>query len=794
MKSFLCQYYEPFEFTAPWISCKGADVPNCSIDFFTEFEYSPAEEVPLLRIAAESYYILHINGIFTGRGPVRGTWNSNYFDTYDLSTLLHEGKNRISVQIHSMNSLANFNTHPAGCALLAEIPGILQTGENWRARLKPGWRHSEVNFAFQQGFKIEYDLTLDDGDSVSGRNAADWQPAILFTSLELERKKLLPRGIPPLQESVIIPKLVRSAAVEVGTIAPGEDIADLLNHETWYGSDNISSCGENEFVISPGHEGAALVFDFGKPCNGFFEVDIEAASGTRLDISCGEELWNGRVRASYRESNCGEIFLFTDTYFLKDGSSRIGNFFCAHGGSMVQLVFRNITGEIKVRQPHFLDRRYPYREAAKFSCSDIRLNQIWKACRETISACTTDTFEDCPWREHAFWANDLVVENLTSTVLFGTSDIHRRSLELIFDQQYDSGWCTAVIPVKYDPEKPSNILPATNFFFFIIMADYYRESGDIETVRRYLPNLEKILHAAERECQDDGLIQPPEHSWNFYDWCFELNLFTFNHQRDSMLNSLYIIAMKEFCRLCDIAEVPCDKKLFASRIARTSAGLQKRLEEGGGVFMDPVCRIILPQDDLIPDKLASELSLGFALQSGIWDEEQQRKFVDKILSGTLLQPELYLSGMVFMELTKAGHAGEVLRRIRKYWGKVVDLNLPTIPEAGVHKFCREAFRETGTYCHGFATYPVHFCRQVLLGVSASEPGYKVFEFAPQPLDLTFADGDIHTPCGTIKVRWDKLANDELQVRLSVPSGCQAKLRDGRSFAAGWHEFTMKEVK
>ena len=107
MKSFLCQYYEPFEFTAPWISCKGADVPNCSIDFFTEFEYSPAEEVPLLRIAAESYYILHINGIFTGRGPVRGTWNSNYFDTYDLSTLLHEGKNRISVQIHSMNSLAN---------------------------------------------------------------------------------------------------------------------------------------------------------------------------------------------------------------------------------------------------------------------------------------------------------------------------------------------------------------------------------------------------------------------------------------------------------------------------------------------------------------------------------------------------------------------------------------------------------------------------------------------------------------------------------------------------------------
>ena len=466
----------------------------------------------------------------------------------------------------------------------------------------------------------------------------------------------------------------------------------------------------------------------------------------------------------------------------------------AHGGSVVQLVFRNISGPVKVKNVQFIDRRYHFREAAGFSCSDLRLNRIWQACRETISACTTDTFEDCPWREHAFWVNDLIVENMTSMVLFGASDIQRRSLELIFSQQYDSGWCTSVIPVKYDPEKPSNILPATNFFLFSIIGDYYRESGDIESVRRYLPNLEKILEAAEKECNEEGLTAPPEHSWNFYDWAFELNLLTFNHQRDSILNSLYIVAMKEFCNLCEAAGVDCRREIYEQRIDRVTAGLKKRLQEGNGLFMDPVCRIIMPSDERIPDKIASELSLGAALQSRVWDEKQSAEFIEHILSGKLIQPDFYLSSVVLRELARAGHGDEVLRRIRKYWGKVVDLNLPTIPETGIHKFCREAFRQTGTYCHGFATYPVHFLRENILGIKALEPGFKTFAFAPECWDLTFASGDVYTPGGTIYVRWEKNAdNGMLAVELYVPSGCKACLPGGEIISAGAYNFYFDPV-
>lgn len=789
MSSRLCRYYDDFTFNARWITCPGADVPNCCAEFFTSFDCRNEAEAGFLRIAAESYYMLYVNGVFIGRGPVRGTWSSNYFDTYDLTGIIRKGENRVSVLVSSMNSKNTFNTHPAGCAFIAEIPGVLQSSSQWRARLKPGWSNTTRNFAFQQGFKIEYDLSKDDDAVISGKNIDSWGHAENFVSGEVAAKKLLPRGIPPLKETVIIPKLIRSAAVETGTVAPGEDIGDLLNREVWHGTDKIAAAGENEYLIENSSAGMAMVFDLGKPSTGIFEVEIESGAGTRVDVTYGEELWNGRVRASYRESDCNEMYFYTDTYFLRSGSNKVSNFFMAHGGSVIQLVFRDLSGPVRVRQVRFIDRRYPYREAAGFSCSDLRLNRIWQICRETLSACTTDTFEDCPWREHAFWVNDLIVENLTSLVLFGPSDIHRRSLELIFAQQYDSGWCTAVVPVKYDPEKPSNILPATNFFLFSIIADYYRESGDIKTVRRYLPNLEKILSAAEKECNEEGLTAPPEHSWNFYDWGFELNLLTFNHQRDSILNSFYIIAMKEFCKLCEAAGVDCDRKMYEQRISRVTAGLKKRLQEGNGVFMDPVCRIVLPSDDRIPDKIASELSLGVALQSRVWDDEQCGKFVEHILSGKLLQPEFYLSGMVFRELARFGHGDEVLRRIRKYWGKVVDLDLPAVPETGVYKFAREAFRQTGTYCHGFATYPVHFLRENILGIKALEPGFKTFEFAPECWDLTFASGDVHTPGGTVFVRWEKSADSGiLSVELNVPAGCRACLRGGGSMTAGFYKF------
>ncbi|OQA82342.1 MAG: Bacterial alpha-L-rhamnosidase [Lentisphaerae bacterium ADurb.Bin242] len=485
MSSLLCNFYDPFSFSAVWISLPEAVRPNFCMQGTRGFQYEPGPEKAILRIAAESYYRLFINGFFVGNGPVRGTCSVNYFDAYDISGLLRKGDNRIGVVVQSMNSTQSFNSHPAGCAFIAELPGVLATGTDWKIRPTPGWIHTEHNFTLQHGYKIEYDLRKEDRGWLDGTGTGTWADAIVFHNAALNAKRLSPRGIPPLRETDFTPELLIAAETVPEDVPEGEDIGDVLNREVWHdNTDRVVRSGEDQYTLLPGEGGATLIFDFGRECTGYLEVEIEAAAGTRLDITYGEDLWHGRVRASFRATGYKEMYFFTDTYYLRDGLNSVGNYFLEHGASLVQLSFRNMTGPVYIRKIVYHDCRFPYRAAARFHCSDPVLDRIWDICRETLELCTTDVFEDCPWREHAFWVNDLVVENLTSLTLFGAAAVHRRAFDLAFSQQYPSGWCPGVAPTARNESKPSNILPATNFFLFKILEDYYRESGDLATVKR----------------------------------------------------------------------------------------------------------------------------------------------------------------------------------------------------------------------------------------------------------------------------------------------------------------------
>ncbi len=778
----LCNCYDNFDFSARWITLAGSDAPNTALEFFASFNDNGQEE-KILRISAESCYSLYINGVFIGKGPVRGCWNINFFDAYDVSKILHPGENIIAVRVHSMNDLKNFNYHPAGCGLIAEIPGILSTDTSWRVRRVPGWHNTQEVYSFQQGFKVEYDLNCANPEWFLGKDAESWENAVIFDNDALALKKLCPRNIPPLVYTRIIPVLHKAVDPEPCEPETDETIADLLDRETFIPTDRVTSSGNNCYRIAPGENNCTLIFDFKKVCTGYFDMEVTVDEpGVEVHVTTGENIWNDRVRSCYRRKI--DHAAFVDSFFLKPGKNRISNEFLAHGGSMLQVAFRNIHKEVIIDSPVYCDRRYPYSGGSTFLCSDHQLNQIWNMCRETISACTTDTFEDGPWREHAFWVNDLVVENIASLVLFGMSDIHRRSLELTFAQQYDSGWCPGAVPAQHDPETQKLVLVPTNFFLFTVLDDCYRESGDSEILRRYLPNLKKILDAAEATCDADGLINPPEKLWNFFDWGYELNNITFNDSRCSMLNSLYIHALKLYCRFCRITGVEYPSEELEMRIERIKKALPLYLNDEG-IVVDPAQQIHMETRTFSPTALASELSMAFALQCGAWGIECEKRFVEAIISGKYLSPELYLSSVIFDEIGKRGGAQEALDRIRKYWGQFIRMGLSTIPESGVHLVGKVGYWENGSFCHGFTTGPVKFFRQVLLGIKDVDDGFSSFVFAPQSLDLEYASGSVATPHGEILVSWQR-NGDSLDAELTVPAGCIASLPDGRKLYAGTH--------
>lgn len=793
--------------STPWLTLPGAsEPPNCAIQFYRAFECASPASAPMLRISAESRFLLYVNGIFAGRGPVRGTCGIHYIEELDLCPFLHQGTNHIAVCVHSQNSTRNFNTHPSGCTLMAEMPGIFSGAEGWRGRFLPGWKNTSHPFSFQHGAKIEWDLREGAMDNawMTGGGTGEWQKAIPFTSPVLDAKRLALRDIPPLQETRIFPRLLKAASVQMespATLPDGtlEDIADTLNREEWSPMPATPLQEEHAYRISG--EATALVFDFGKPVIGYFSLEVEVPSGgPRVELTYGETLWNGRVRASYRLAGGSPTYFFTDSYILKQGVNRIENPFEMHGATLVQVELRGLKpGETAIlRDFHCLDCRYPYPPDTQFRCSDPLLERIWEISCETMRACSTDTFMDCPWREHAFWVNDLIIENRASLAMFGPTALHRHCFEVAFSQQYDSGWVPAVAPTPIDDKRPPNILPATNLFLFWMLEDYLKESGDTKTVRKYLPNLRRILDAFEKTVDSSGLVESPSFAWDFWDWAFELNSKMFINSRESMLNSLYISAMKCFQRLCQECGDPCpESPILEQRIQRTVQGMRRFLvkdETTGNLLLEDIINAVDPVTDAkTPEPIRTELAQALALTSGEWSPDERRGFLASILNHTLVEPELYLSGLVFQALVKTGHCEEVLSRIRKHWGNVVRQGCVTLPECGVYKFGRGGFKESGSLCHGFATSPAVFFKEILLGIRPMAPGYRTFAFEPHSMDLEYASGTIQTPCGCIEAKWKKTPDGTLSATLVIPTGTTALLPNGKRLEAGSHHFTLENT-
>lgn len=791
-----------FSDRAQWITAAGAaGRKNCFVRFYRALELAEVPEELTLKITAESYYGLWINGLFVRRGPVRGTAFLHSFDLFDAAPYLHGGVNHLAVLAHSPGE-ENFVAAP-GCdapALLLELGDVLTSDAAFRALIAPDYHPTGEYFARQTGFMEDRDLALAPDDrrwTVGLDGAAQWPAAV--PAKVLRHKKLVARDVPELAERVIFPvSTVRTAEV-TRTPAPQKKFYQELDGEPWSASAAAriagvaTLCGPDaSCVIAPdaSGRGAALIADLGQDFTGYPEVEIECAeAGTLLALTFGEALIeDDRIRLDFKNP----LYGFTDRYRLAAGRNRVGSLLTERGGRYLQLVFHDLTAPVAIRRLAFREHRYPCTDRGAFHCSDALLDRIWAMCAETLKVCTTDVFTDCPWRERSFWVNDLVVENRTSLAAFGASALHKRAFRLAFSQQREDGWIPGVCPA---PQVTTLkwVLPATDLFLFLMLHDYHLASGDLETPKTYLPQLEKILRAAETGRDADGMVFAPREAWHFYDWGFEFRDQCFRRQKESMFNFLYARALEIFMELAALTGYRCDRAELAAKRKAALKGVWKR-------FLDPATGLLADDytyyhfHENAPDtvgKVSNQLSHALALLYSEVPAANREKFIKALEDETVLMPDLYLQSFVLRAMHKAGRDAAALERIRKYWGRIVADGGRTVYENGIAKFGHELQEcgHTGSLCHGFGTAPLEFLQTSVLGVEPLAPGFARFALDPRPADLEFAAGRVPTPHGEIAVAWRRTGG-RLAAELTVPEGCVAVLTDGRELGAGRHEVNL----
>ncbi|MEN6372580.1 MAG: family 78 glycoside hydrolase catalytic domain [Armatimonadota bacterium] len=197
-----------------WTSEKTED-RNAFARFRRTFDYSGGPAV--IRITADSRYVLYINGEYIGQGPVR-EWPAHWrYDEYDIGPYLRQGDNAVAVLVNSFGE-GNFQYIPAPKGLLAEIEtseGIIVTDSEWLAMPDPSFFSSVPRIDSQEGFEEQFDARFDDGWTKPNYNGQNWPKAAeLRPAIDGFHGVLEEREIPFLTLEPVLPKrLVESDLV-----------------------------------------------------------------------------------------------------------------------------------------------------------------------------------------------------------------------------------------------------------------------------------------------------------------------------------------------------------------------------------------------------------------------------------------------------------------------------------------------------------------------------------------------------------------------------------------------------
>lgn len=157
--------------TAHWIWFKGGDVHGYNQTVVARRTFRVKDPVAAtLRITADSYYRVLINGLVVNDGPARA-WPEHYqYDVLDVTPQLLRGANEIRV-IARYYGVGDFHRIPQQAGLLAQLDVTerdgktlrLGTDDSWDVAAAPAWIENTPKVSIQMEPMEVYDARLEEG-------------------------------------------------------------------------------------------------------------------------------------------------------------------------------------------------------------------------------------------------------------------------------------------------------------------------------------------------------------------------------------------------------------------------------------------------------------------------------------------------------------------------------------------------------------------------------------------------------------------------------------------------------
>jgi len=511
----------------------------------------------------------------------------------------------------------------------------------------------------------------------------------------------------------------------------------------------------------------SLVLDVGKEVAG--RVSIEALSSGTVSVGTGESLeeavrapWGGQKKLDLlpgtQATTPYSAFRFVRLAFppALDGHAPDG---------------QGLPLQLRVSVDH---KYYPVRYQGTFDCSDPLLTKVWWTGAYCAHLCMQEEIWDAPKRDRRPWIGDLHVSGEVINNVFADRFLMERTITDLRDSAQGGR------PPSELPASHVNDIPGYSAAWICALADFQRHQGDTPFLEKQHGPLLSLLNFMRAECDERDLFVNKTGKWSFSDWSPDFD-------GDSPAQHVAT-------------------QLFYAKAAQEGAFLLREMGDKTGAAQvegwSEALAVAARQNLSTGAGAAGASTFGNRLQpnamaiySGVATKEQRAAIYAQVLapdtpawnrSGALLgdRPVMspYYGNYVLFAMSEAGHNADAMRVIRDFWGGMLAQGATTFWEAYDPRWPKEDFHahlqadgQTGYFvslCHGWSAGPTNWLTERVLGVRPTSGGFKTAEVAPDLGDLTWAQGDVPTPNGTIHERVQNI-DGKMTLRLSLPPGVRA---------------------
>lgn len=426
----------------------------------------PAFRKAVIRVTADDYYKLYLDGELTVQGPAPGYPFHYFYNEIDATDALHEGKNVIAAHTYYQGLINRVYVsgdlrHGFWFELYLDGKLFAVSDENWLTADHTGYPACgiigyETQFAeCVDASSPEYVFMLPSFDDRAWKHASIREHAD-YT--------LFAQPTKPLDIYDVRPAVLRRT--------------------------------ENGYFL-----------DFGFEAAGYLTFTAKGVRGDTVTLRYGEELnADGTVRYEMR-CNCR----YEEQFRLSGGEDTLRQYdYKAFRYAEILLPAGVTVDEDSIA---FTVRHYPFTQIKRYTGNDETLRRIFELCANTVKYGVQEGYVDCPTREKGQYLGDVTIAGLAQLVLTGDPAMIMKAHDIYAESAFIDKGLMTVAPASLNQEIADYSL---QFPFQVLQV--YRYTGDRAYLERMWPAITGVLEWAGGFRNANGLLDNVADKWNLVDW------------------------------------------------------------------------------------------------------------------------------------------------------------------------------------------------------------------------------------------------------------------------------------